>query len=874
MSRLFRRALLGVCLLLGLTAGGLVVLATVYEDEVKARLLGALNEQLTAPVKVGQVDLTLIRRFPKAGLRLQNVLAMEDRADSLPADTLLYARDLYLEFSLWDLYRGDYTIDRIHGVDVRAYPAHDPTGRPNYRIWGKDTIASQQEALALRQVTFDELYVRYTHGASGVVVTGASDHLRLRGTLGSPSELHVDGHIHLVDWAQGTDHLLADREAEVLLTMTFGAEDEAFRIINGEVNAGGVRLTTTLAVVPEADGIFLDLRAASDQADVNKLLALLPSAVKRPLAPYALKGEADVVVRYSGTIGGELPPTLALQLAVRDGRMKEQYSGATFTHIQGWADLTLAASGALSALTIKEFRARSGSGNVSGGIQLRGGKNAHVKGSMNVRMDLADLLHFIRLDSLEQAQGQLAADLHVAGKLPRLHDLTAKDFKHLETSGSLTLHNAALKLKGLNASITGMDAELALDGNDARVRSLSADLQGERISLQGTLHQLVPYLLLDDQRLSIEANGSAARLDLARWLDRTSTAKSGDRALVLPAWLTLDLEMSLGELVLDDFSATDITGHVTLQDRVLSASHVRFATASGQVQGSMRLDGRSATAYPLSIQASLQGMDIAQLFAEFKDFGQDFIGHQHLQGTGRAELDFHAPLSPALAFDLDRLTCTADIVIDNGALKGHAPLMEVAAYMKQKKLAGLLIDTDQLAKRLADVRFATLSNHIEIRDRQVFIPLMEVKSTALDIELSGTHSFDDRIDHRLNFRLGDLLRSGEREDAGGAVADDGTGPRLFLRMQGSASDPQFSTDAEMAALRRSRQWKQEKEELKALFKEGSAQKGAHDERTVSAAPGSIHFEVEQDDAPEKEPARPKKDRDGTPPPVIIVVEED
>ena len=44
--------------------------------------------------------------------------------------------------------------------------------------------------------------------------------------------------------------------------MKFGEADEAFRITNGDVNAGGVHLTTTLAVVPEKDGMFLDLRAA------------------------------------------------------------------------------------------------------------------------------------------------------------------------------------------------------------------------------------------------------------------------------------------------------------------------------------------------------------------------------------------------------------------------------------------------------------------------------------------------------------------------------------------------------------------------------------------------------------------------------------
>ena len=32
----------------------------------------------------------------------------------------------------------------------------------------------------------------------------------------------------------------------------------------------------------------------------------------------------------------------------------------------------------------------------------------------------------------------------------------------------------------------------------------------------------------------------------------------------------------------------------------------------------------------------------------------------------------------------------------------------------------------------------------------------------MDLELSGTHWFDDRIDHHLNFRLSDLFRRANR----------------------------------------------------------------------------------------------------------------
>src|SRR5436190_16398499 len=103
--RIFSISLLAL-LLLGF--GTLVVLARVYETEVKVKLVGALNERLKTPVTVSDMDLTLIARFPMASIRMNDVLVKEVRSDDLAPDTLLAADKLFLEFNLWDLFGGDY----------------------------------------------------------------------------------------------------------------------------------------------------------------------------------------------------------------------------------------------------------------------------------------------------------------------------------------------------------------------------------------------------------------------------------------------------------------------------------------------------------------------------------------------------------------------------------------------------------------------------------------------------------------------------------------------------------------------------------------------------------------------------------------------
>jgi len=824
--RALRKALIILVLVLATGLTALVGLAYVYEDEVEQGLIGALNKQLITPVSVSEVDLTLIARFPMASMRLHNVLAMEVRSDERPADTLLFAEELFLEFSLWGLFNGERTVERIHGNAVRLYPGLDTKGAANHVIWKTDSTATEGSVIALEQLSVDALDLRFRDARSQLEVRGQSRKLVLEGLFSDTvNALRLNGDLHLAHWVQGKDTLLADRQADLRLAMEFGGADGAFHISEGEVISNKVPLSLTLHMVPGPDGDDLDLRANGLDLDLADALGLLPRDMLPQLARYQVSGAVDLAIRYSGPLDGA-GPSLSMGAKVNKGRLKEKRSGTVFSDIRGELALDLSPKGVPRKLHINGFSATSGSGTLRGDWRSDGLTNATVKADVQVDIDLADLLRFAQVDTLEQVSGRLKADARIEGRVRDVGDVRAQDLRGLRMNGTALLEDASLKLKGLRHRVDDLDAELALEANDAVVRNLSFTLQGDRVQLDGRLVNLMPYLLFDDQRLTIQAVARAERIDLAALLsEEESTGSTGGQdqgyALSLPGSIALDLSARVEELVFEDFSATAINGTVRMVDRVLTLSPITFNTASGAVLGNLELDARGAGPFPLMVNATCQDIDITRLFREFRDFGQDFIGHRHLSGRTRALITLRAPLSPALALDMDRLTCTVDIAIDNGGIKGHKPLLDVADYLKSNKLVAPFVDIPELRRRLADVRFARLENRIDIHDGAVHIPTMEVKSTAMDLELSGTHWFDDRIDHHLNFRLSDLFRLGKpARDEFGPIQDDGTGMRIFLHMYGTASDPVFANDGAMASAKRREQFQQERQELKSVLREG------------------------------------------------------
>ena len=84
-------------------------------------------------------------------------------------------------------------------------------------------------------------------------------------------------------------------------------------------------------------------------------------------------------------------------------------------------------------------------------------------------------------------------------------------------------------------------------------------------------------------------------------------------------------------------------------------------------------------------------------------------------------------------------------MIEDGRLVNYSPMQSLSSYLK--------VDD------LTDIRFATLHNQIDIANQVIYIPSMQIKSSALDLQLMGTHTFKNGLDYHFTIALADLLAS-------------------------------------------------------------------------------------------------------------------
>jgi hypothetical protein len=119
-------------------------------------------------------------------------------------------------------------------------------------------------------------------------------------------------------------------------------------------------------------------------------------------------------------------------------------------------------------------------------------------------------------------------------------------------------------------------------------------------------------------------------------------------------------------------------------------------------------------------------------------------------------------------------------------------------------------------EKLLDLKFDRLQNTLIIRNRVIVIPSMSVKSSALELEISGKHTFDNIIDYRFGFRFRDLKQAKTSEF--GEIRDDGTGKHVFMRMYGSLYDPSFEWDAAANKVYKQEQREKAVKDARSIFK--------------------------------------------------------
>jgi len=798
--------LLGILVLLSIA---IFIVLRFYEDEIGTYAVRKLKSQITTDFEVGDVSLAFWKTFPNASVELNDVYIQElgERKD-----TLLFAEALFLKFNLWDVMRGAYRVDEVDITRGSLFMEVGESGQNNWEVWKESKSDSSNFEIELEEITLTETRVSYNDKPSHFLIEALATQTSGNGNF-SARNLDVDLTLDLIVerlFSKG-DVFLEKQVVSGDVVMHADLDNSAFVFEPGEITVGDFQITA--GGKTQGDGSLEFLVEANDQT-IEDALDVLPSSIRRKIQGYRVVGDfsgKSTIARKS-----ELDPVIVeVDLKVVDGQLRMKEEGVALEDIT--TDFHYVRGAKKDKILVRSFHCSLDRSSIDAAGSIVGFETPLVDLQVKAGVELKDVRDFLDLQQIEVCEGNIVAEAALNGTLRYVEADTSFNWRDVLATGRASVKNASLKMSNSNRLFNEMNADFTFDRQSANILQFAGKVNGSDFALTGSLNNVVSFLFEPQARIFLDAELTSNLIDFTQLVEEeTSTANESDYELLFPALLDFNLDCSIGKFVFRKFEATGVKAVATLSQGKLTVDPLRFSTADGQLSAQLILAPISSTAYRMNCLAEVKGIHIDEVFTEFENFGQTFIQDRHLKGTADANVQFRAELSNSLKLPSDKIECIIDVSIENGELNNLETLQEIADYLRKNKWVAPFVDEDRFAERMRNVKFSKLQNVIEIRNRVVTIPLMDVRSSAMDIAAKGTHTFDHVIDYAVGFNLRDLL---VRKDKDWTEVDDGLGKSIYISMKGTVDNPVYSVDKALAKEVRKEAMEAEKQNVKALLKD-------------------------------------------------------
>lgn len=813
MKRIIRYILIAIFAVLTGCAG-LIGLGILFEDEIIAKVTESVNAHLDVPIQVEEIDFSLLSHFPHASVIFKN-LSIEDRLDK--DLNLLQAEELSLHFDLWDLINGTYVIDQASLNKASLSMRVNEKGEVNYIFW---KVPEQNEAeVSLKMESFSLTDIRYSYRdetqdlSLEAFITDALSEVAFKGDM---VDILADLNAEQTFLSYEDEVYLEDRTIRFEGPLKVSSDGQDVRFSPSVASVGQMDLDVNGRVHKVESGWMVDLHVDIDEG-INGLLPELPPSYRDRFADYGAKGDLMAHLDIKGLSDKTVYPALEAEFTLTDGEIAVKTSKDGISDIQAKGSYHRNEKGQ-DRLDIRESEGQLSAGEWSFKGQVSDFDSPYVDGTLRLESKLKDLIALQSEPSLTKVSGHLNLNADLKGRIPT-EDFNIKDVNALNMRGNLLLEDVNFTLGNDGYVVKDLNGEVLLKEDDLLFDPLTLSCNGSMMSLSGSVSGLLAHLAEEKNVLRIKAKVDSEAVNWDTWaaLGKEEDQATEESYSLIPEGLALDLAIELTAFRYGSFMAKDIEGSVELQGKTITLKPLSLNSCKGKLLASASLKQAADHSWTITADGDMRNVDIPELFREFDHFGQDFIQDKHMVGRGNAHISFSGHFSPDMKVDTKSILADADIILDHGELVEHPAMIEIIDALRERNLLKPFVRADELEKEMHHLKFQQLRNHIHVSNGIIEIPEMLIANNAMDIRISGTHTFENAIDYTVSFNMRDILINKTNPEF--LIQDDGLGHVLHIKMYGTVDDPQIELDKDKVKANRKEAITQAKEDVKDFFKD-------------------------------------------------------
>jgi hypothetical protein len=783
-----------------------------FKERIIAQFIREANKNLNTPVKIGEMDISVFSSFPQMAIVLKDVYIEDSHEGSYP---LLTASEIRCQLSPLQVWKGNYTIKGLTIINSETNLKLNKKGENNYTILkSKDKKSADVSAVKfeLHDVQLEKTKVHY-------IDVNAEEHLifsskELLASIQSANDIYdieADGEVTTEKISVNGNSFLAGKSFNITSQLSY---DDAQRSLTIKPSTLSIRNSSfnVSGTYAWKEKNIIDITTQGHETDIQTLLSLLNESVGKKFQKYRSKGDVYFTARLKGEVSRKVSPSITIDFGFKDATLynpdsRSEVTSATMEGTFVNPHILRTESGTLH---LKSIKAKLNNEPFTADFQLRNFNDPTIKCSFEGRLDAKSLLDFYPVKNLEDLSGSLVANVKFEGKVGLLKKRATA--QRVLTEGTIDLESIGLTYGQDKVRLKNLRGNMQFNNIDLAMSNVSGKIGNSDFLLNGFFKNIITFILFENQPIGIETDLKSRFLDVdelfAMGFGRPSQgnheSKEDQYEFKISRNINMNFNCDVKALRYKRFYANDLKGDLLVKNEMAVSRNIKFNSMGGDMSFTGIVDAKNNKAIDVVSTFRLNGINVDSIFYVFENFDQNFIVDKHLKGKAYADVSLEFTLNQNLRLYQETLVSDISTSIKGGELNNFEPMKKLNKYLNDEGLS--------------KVRFSELKNDIHIENKTVYIPQMEVRTNVTSIKISGTHTFDQRIDYRLvaPLRNDKNITSVEAKQA---LQEDGSGQsKLFLKIVGTADDYRVVYDSESVKKKIATDLKNEVQELKEAFK--------------------------------------------------------
>ena len=743
----FKKVFIGIGIFLFLSISALAAIPFLFKDKIQALVLKSINENVDATVAFENVALSLFKSFPNANVTIDKISIINKAP--FQGDTLFYSGELNLKMSIKELFKGENEPMNLQGFSttntvVNVIFNKDGLGNFDIALKNQEENSSNKESkpFSLNIQEYAVNNMRFTFIDESSKMKMILDSLNHKGTGNFASQkLDLDTHTN-TKLSIEMDKMNYMKNVAITLDAILGIDLDnskyTFKKNKALINQLPLEFDGFVQMV-EAGQVY-DLKFNTPTSSFTNFLGLIPEVYSGDIKKVKTTGEFKVSGKVDGKLSDNTIPKFNIEFASNNASFqypdlpKSVKNIIIDTHIVNETGLMNDTYVNLDKLSFSidqdVFNAKANIKNIATNALV----NAELKGTVN----LANVTKAYPVKLDKPLTGILKADV-----------VTKFDMKSVETSQYQNISNAGtISLTGFNYEGPEMakpfkinKAIVAFNPNQIKLNAFDANTGDSDIQLTGALDNFYGFMF-KKQVLKGNFNMNSNKLVVSDFMaPTTATTEEGKKtteAVKIPSFLDCSLTAKANTVVYDNLNLKDVSGNLIIKDETIALNNLKMGVFGGQIglTGTVSTKGNTPK---FNMNLGLNSVSVAESFSQL-DMLKSIAP---IANTISGKLNSTINLSGDLTNDM-----TPNLKTISGDLLGQ--LIESKVNASNSQLLTALgsnvkfIDVSKL--NLNDVK-ASLS----FKDGKVAVKPFNLKYQDINMQIGGTHGFDQTMDYNVKF---------------------------------------------------------------------------------------------------------------------------